>query len=173
MSLNATVGASISASQGGTTPTSDLGGASGASVRAAITASVSLSNGTGAGQGDLMFADRRTVTDGATENLDLNGVLNDAFGNQIDALRVKAVVIKAADANTTDLTFGGGANAWATLFGATAAVTVRPGATVSAFAGSADAVAWTVTAGTGDNIQVVNAAGADADYDIVIIAASA
>jgi hypothetical protein len=173
MVLSATVAASIAASLGEAAPTSDLGGSSGASARANISQAVTLTDGTGAGQGDLMFADRRTVTDGATEDLDLAGVLTDALGNTITAVRVKAIVITAADGNTTDLTIGADANAWATLLNAAGTLTLRPGSSIAAFAGAADAVGWTVTAGTGDILQVVNGAGADATYDIVIIAASA
>lgn len=174
MTLTATITNSLVASQADTAPTGDLSTGSPATSRTAVSHGVRLANGTGAGQADIKWDDQRTVTDGATEDLDLNGVLTDAFGASVDAARIKALYLKAADANTTDLTIGADVlNPWATFLNATGTITLRPGASVQLIAGAADATGFAVTAGTGDILQVANGAGADADYDIVIIAASA
>lgn len=140
-------------------------------------AAVRLTSGTGAGQADKMWSDTRSLATGASEDLDLAGVLTDPFGATITFARVKGLYIKAADANTTNLTVGANVtSAWGTLFGPTGAsggtVTLRPGGLFVAVCGAADATAWAVTATSGDLLHVVNAAGATASYDIVIVGAS-
>lgn len=154
-------------------PTNDLGAGSPGSSVVNVSHGVRLANGTAAGQADLMFADTRTLGDGATEDLDLAGVLTDAFGNVLGTARVKAIYVKAAAANTTDITIGAGTNPWATLLNTTGTITLRPGASFQAIADDGDATGWLVTAGTGDILQVANSAGAAGDYDIVVIGASA
>lgn len=139
--------------------------------------SVRLTSGTGAGQADKIWTDTRSLTTGASEDLDLAGVLTDPFGATITFARVKGLYVKAADANTTNLTVGANvASSWATLFGPTGAsggtVTLRPGGLFVAVCGVADATGWVVTATTADLLHVVNAAGATASYDIVIVGAS-
>lgn len=172
--LNTVISANITTTLADDAPTSDLGASSGGTAKAAIAASARLSDGTGAGAADLTFGDRRTVTDGATEDLDLAGVLTDAFGDTITAVRVKAIMIKASAANTTNLTVGADATApWIGLLNAAGTITLRPGASFLASAGEDDATGMAVTATTADIIQVVNGAGADATYDIVIVGASA
>lgn len=140
-------------------------------------AAVRLATGTGAGQADKIFSDTRSLTTGASEDLDLAGVLTDALGATITFARVKGLFVAAAAANTTNLTVGANVvNGWATLLGPTGAsggtVTLRPGGMFLAACGSADATGWAVTAGTGDLLHVVNAAGATAAYDIVVVGAS-
>jgi hypothetical protein len=136
---------------------------------------VSLATGTGAGQADKVFSDRRTLAASGTEDLDLAGVLLDAFGAAITFARIKGIVISAAAANTNSVIVGAAsATQWATLFNAAGTVTLKPGGAFCALAGAADAVAWPVTAGTGDLLKIANSAGTTTvTYDIVIIGASA
>lgn len=136
---------------------------------------VHLDTGTGAGKADLRFTDTRTLAASATEDLDLAGVLTDAFGAAITFARVKGLFISASAANTNNVIVGAAAaNPWAALLGATGTVTLRPGATFAAIAGAADATAYAVTAGTGDLLKVANSgAGTPVTYDIVVIGASA
>ncbi|MGW7198459.1 hypothetical protein [Streptomyces chryseus] len=136
---------------------------------------VALTSGTGAGKADRIFSDRRTLAASATEDLDLAGVLLDAFGAAITFVRVKGLYIAAADANVNNVVVGNAtANAWATLLSATGTVTLRPGAAVGAMAGAADATAYAVTGATGDLLKIANSgAGTSVTYDIVIIGASA
>lgn len=154
-------------------PVGDLAAGVAATSKVTTLHGVRLATGTGAGQADLMFSDTRTLGDGSSEDLDLAGSLSDAFGGTITNLRVKAIYIKSSSANTTDLTVGAGTNPWATLLNSAGTITLRPGASFQAIAGEADATAWTVTAGTGDVLQVSNGGGATADYDVVVIGASA
>jgi hypothetical protein len=145
-----------------------------ARVPAQLNRSVSLANGTGAGKADKVYQARRTLAASATEDLDLAGVLTDALGAALTFVRVKGLFISAAAANTNNVVVGAAvSNAWATLLNATGTLTVRPGATVGAMAGAADAVGYAVTAGTGDLLKVANSAGGTSvTYDIFIVGAS-
>lgn len=136
---------------------------------------VQLTTGPGAGQADRLYA--ATVTVGASSNtdLDLVGVLLDAFGAAITFVRVKGLYVLAAAANVNNVVLGAAAaNPWATLLSATGTVTLRPGAELMVRAGAADATAYAVTAGTGDLFRVANSgAGSSVSCDIGIIGSSA
>lgn len=136
---------------------------------------VHLASGTGAGAADLRFTDTRTVAASSSEDLDLAGVLADAFGSTLTFVKVKGLFISAAAANTNDVVVGNASsNAWAALLGATGTITLRPGATLGVMAGAADATGYTVTADTGDLLKVANSAGSTSvTYDIVVIGTSA
>jgi hypothetical protein len=152
--------------------TLDLGTAR---VPVSLNRSVNLTSGTGAGQADKVFSDRRTLAASATEDLDLAGVLLDAFGAAITFVRVKGIFISAAATNANNVVVGAAAsNPWATLLNATGTLTLRPGATVGAMAGVTDGTGYTVTAATGDLLKVANSgAGTSVTYDIHIVGASA
>ncbi|MFE6408155.1 hypothetical protein ACFVOR_14615 [Streptomyces sp. NPDC057837] len=140
-----------------------------------LSRSMSLGSGTGAGKADRVFSDRRTLAASATEDLDLAGVLLDAFGSAITFARIKGLIIAAAAGNTNNVVVGAAAtNAWATLLGATGTVILRPGAFLAVGTGVADATGYAVTAGTGDLLKVANSgAGTPVTYDVHIIGASA
>lgn len=137
--------------------------------------SVSLVSGTGAGHADLIFSDRRTLAASATEDLDLAGVLTDAFGATITFARIKGLYVAAAAGNTNSVVVGNASsNGWATLLSATGTVTLRPGASFMAMAGVADAVGYAATASTGDLLKIANSSsGTPVTYDIVIVGVSA
>lgn len=136
---------------------------------------VNLASGTGAGAADKVFSDRRTLAASGTEDLDLAGVLIDAFGATVTLARVKGLYIAAAAGNTNNVVVGNASsNGWATFLSATGTVTLRPGAAFLAMAGPADATAWAVTASTGDLLHVANSgSGTSVTYDVVVIGASA
>ncbi|MEU6535513.1 hypothetical protein [Streptomyces sp. NPDC047000] len=136
---------------------------------------MSLKNGTAAGQADRVFSDRRTLAASATEDLDLAGVLLDAFGSAITFARIKGLVIAAAAGNTNNVVVGAAAsNPWATLLSSTGTVTLRPGAFLAVGTGTADATGYAVTAATADLLKIANSAGSTSvTYDIHIIGASA
>lgn len=146
-----------------------------ATANTPIRRSLNLANGTGAGAADKVFSDRRTLAASAAEDLDLAGVLTDAFGATITFARIKGLIIAASSANANNLVIGAASsNAWATLLNATGTITLRPGATLALMAGAADATCYGVTAGTGDLLHVVNGAGGTSvTYDVLIIGASA
>lgn len=137
---------------------------------------VDLANGTAAGQADRVFHDTRTLAASATEDIDLAGVLADAFGATLTFARVKGLIVAAAAANTNNVIVGG---ASATQFvswngGATHTVTVRPGAVFALMAGAADATGYVTAAGSTDLLKIANSAGSTSvTYDLVVVGCSA
>lgn len=136
--------------------------------------SMLLATGTGASQSDKIFSDTRTVNASTNDDLDLAGVLTDAFGQTLTFARVKGLIIARSDpANPNNLTIGNAAAngfvSW--LGGATHTVTVRPGGGIALWA--PDATAYAVTAGTADILRVANGSGSAVTYDIIVIGASA
>lgn len=151
--------------------TQDLGSAV---ANALKSISVSLANGTAAGQADKLFADSRTLAASATEDLDLSGVLTDPLGNTLTFAKVKGLLIAADAGNTNNVIVGAaGVNPWVGLLNATGTVTLRPGAAALFVAGAADATAY-VAASPADLIKVANSgAGSTVTYHVVIIGTGA
>lgn len=167
MALTATIAGSITARQ---TSVADLGTAT---FPATISKSISLTSGTAAGQADILWTDTRTLGASATENLDLAGVLTDAFGATLTAAKVKAVMISADAANTNNVVVGGHASAaFVGWFGdATDTIVLKPG---YFFLLGGSGTGYTVTATTGDLIKVLNSAGTTGvTYSITVIGTSA
>jgi len=166
-------GAQLSVAAAGTlTAALDLGTGS---APQNLARSMTLGNGTGAGNADRLFADRRTLAASATEDLDLAGVLLDAFGAAVTFARIKGLIIAAAVGNTNNVVVGAAAsNPWATLLSATGTVTLRPGAFIAVGTAATDATGYAVTAATADLLKIANSgAGTSVTYDIHIIGASA
>ncbi len=141
-----------------------------------VSQSYGFSTGTGAGQADKIFSDTRTIAASSNDDLDLAGVLIDALGSVITFARVKALVIRAAAANTNNLILGGSATNPVTtiLGGTTPTLTIRPGGSIVLVAGVGDAVGYVITAATADILRLTNGgAGSSVTYDIIIIGASA
>ena len=135
-----------------------------------------LGSGTGAGNADRVWSDRRTLAASASEDLDLAGVLLDAFGAAITFARIKGLVIAAAAGNTNNVIVGGASSngfiSW--VGGATHTVTVRPGGALALMTGAADATAYAVAAGTADLLHIANSSsGTSVTYDVHIIGCSA
>jgi len=132
---------------------------------------IQLSSGTGYGKADIAFMDTRTLAASTSENLDLAGVLVDAFGATINAAKVKAIMIENPEASLSTLTVGAAAsNTFNGPFsGATHSVDIKPGDRVL----FVSRTGWPVTAGTGDILKVANGAGGSVNYNVEIIAASA
>lgn len=168
------VTANLSASVAGTqTSALDLG-----TITFPFTATASTAfstSGTGAGQVDMVFTDTRTLTASATEDLDLAGSLTGALGTTLTFARIKAVFVKAADANTNNVQVTRPAsNGVPWLMAAGDGIALRPGAFNLWGSGSADATGVAVTAGTGDLITFTNSAGTTpVTYTVVILGCSA
>jgi hypothetical protein len=169
---SATLTARLSAVEVGA---NDFGGPVFAPTMEAI---ISLTNGTAAGQADLVFFDERTITTGASLDLDLSGVLADAFGVTITAVELVALFVinapRSGAANTTSLTIGGGTNPIVGYLGGTTPTIgpIRPASFV--FLGSTDAAGFgAITAATGDILRITNSAGATNTCQIAFIARSA
>jgi hypothetical protein len=161
MSVTGSVDISINAVNVGT---ADLGNPS---VKVAISETEQFTGGNGAlGTADILFKDTRTLAASATENLDLVGVLANAFGATITAAEIIAIYVKAADANVNNVVIGNVANGFAGPLGATGTYAVLPGDYYLAVSRAG----WAVTAATADLLRVANsAAGTSVTYDVVII----
>ena len=136
-----------------------------------VTKTLDLANGVAVNQANVLFSNTYASTTGATQSLDLaGGGLTDAFGVALAPARIKCVFISSNAANTTNLTILGNANAVPILNTAATTMTLTPGGVFMAC--NPSATGWAVTAGTGDIVQIVNAAGATANADVVLIGAS-
>lgn len=136
------------------------------------TAKIQLANGTGSAQADLIFHDTRTLAASGTEDLDLAGVLTSSFGATLTFVELRAIYVKAADANTNTINVTRPASNGVPLFlAASDGIPIPPGG-VFMWCCPADGKV-TVTAATGDLITVTNAAaGTSVTYDVVILGAS-
>lgn len=139
-----------------------------------VSKSISLADGTGASQANVLFTDTRTIAASGTDDLDLAGVLTSAFGSTIAMARMKMLYVAAAAANTNNVIVGGAASAqmvnW--VGDATDTVIVRPGGLL--LLACSDATGYAVTATTGDLLRIANSAGGTSvTYDIMIVGASA
>jgi hypothetical protein len=145
----------------------DLGAAS---YPLSYTYMTALADGTGANQAKEIFSDTRTLTASANEDLDLSGVLLDAFGAAILFTKIKAILITADPANVNDVVVGGAAtNQVASIFGAvTHTIKVKPGGMFAIVA--PDVNGYAITAATGDLLRVTNGgAGTSVTYTIIVI----
>lgn len=136
-------------------------------------ADLELSSGTGASQCDLEYRAQRTLAVSANEDLDLAGALADAFGSTLTFVKVRGIYIKAAAGNTNSVIIKpASSNGFTGPFGAaTHTITLPKG---GIFIATAPDAGWTVTAGTGDKINIANSAGSTTvTYDIHVIGASA
>lgn len=139
----------------------------------ALSSAVPLTTGTAASQADRAFVDTRTLGISATEDLDLAGILLDAFGAAITFVKIKALIIKAAAGNTNNVNLSRPAGATGVpLFLAVGdGIVIPPGYT---FAWFGPGTGITVTPATGDLITLTNSgAGTGVTYDVVIIGTSA
>lgn len=127
-----------------------------------------MSNGTTSGLVSQMWHDTRTLGASATENLDLAGVLQNAFGVTLTFATIKFVLVRAAAGNTNDVQFTRGATNGVPLFmAAGGGIALGPG---EWFIWSNNTTGKTVTPGTGDILTVTNSAGGTSvSYDIVIV----
>jgi hypothetical protein len=145
------------------------------SVQVAKPYTVNLTDGTAAGQANRIFHDTRTLAASANEDLDLAGVLTDAFGASLTFARIKGLIVAASAANANNVIVGGAAsNQFVSWVGAgTHTLTVRPGGVLALMAGAADATGYAVTAGTGDLLRIANSgAGTSVSYDVILVGCS-
>lgn len=133
---------------------------------------ISLLAGTGADMADKMYAARRQLASGASEDLDLAGSLADALGTTFTLAKLKAIIIKPVAGNTTTITVTRPAMNGVPLFTAASDGLAPIGRTgLFMWVDPDDGIA--VTGGTGDLITITNSAGAVANYDVVLIGTSA
>lgn len=131
-----------------------------------------LTDGAGLNQAKKVFDDTRTLAASASEDLDLAGVLTDAFGQVLALTKVKALIVVADATNVNNVIVGGAAaNGFVTPFGgATHTVTIRPGGAMILIA--PDAAGYAVTAATADLLKIANSgAGSAVTYTVIVVAA--
>ena len=127
-----------------------------------------FTDGSGDGQAQYIWHDQRTIATSANDDLDLAGVLTDAFGQAIMFAKVRALLIRNRSAVAT-LTVGPAAASGVTGFLGTGEV-LPVGATKLLVCNKA--ASWTITAGSADKIRITNnSAVAVASYDIVVVGA--
>lgn len=115
---------------------------------------------------DILFSDTRTLAASASEDLDLAGVLADAFGATIAAAEIVAIFVKAAAGNTNSVIVGAATAPFAGPLGATGTYTIRPGEYYLAVSQTG----WAVGAGTTDDLKIANSGGTTGvTYNIVIL----
>lgn len=135
---------------------------------------VDLLNGTGAGQADVLYANTATLAASATADLDLT-TLTPAIGGTSNFVKVKALVIIAADGNTNNVVLGAAAaNPWTSIYTATGTEQVRPGGATIKLTSATDTAGFAVTPAGQRVLRVANGgAGTSVTYTIGIIGTSA
>jgi len=129
-----------------------------------------IADGNGANQADEVFSDTRTLSASANEDIDLNGVLINAFGQTVNFTTIKAFIVHAAKENTNNISVVAKApNGWVSPFiAASDGVTLRPDGTLVII--NPDGTGMAVTPGTADLLTITNlAGGTSVDYDIILI----
>jgi hypothetical protein len=133
--------------------------------------SLVYASGTGSGQFDKLFADSRTVNASTTDTLDLAAALLDVDGAAFTPAEICFVAIYNAGTQVITVQRPA-ANGVPWLTAAGDAIPIPPTGLLVLATSSASGLA-TVTAGTGDLIDIVNGAGVAVTYEIVIGARSA
>lgn len=138
-----------------------------------IEKALQFTSGTGANQADILWCDERTIAASGSEDLDLAGVLTDAFGGTVAAAELVAILVIAADGNTNNVVVGNAANPIPLFGGATPTFAVKPGGFFFAAAPNAAGL-LTVGAGATDVLKVANSgAGTSVTYKIAVLARAA
>lgn len=134
---------------------------------------ITLENGTGTNQADMLWHDQRSLNASANEDIDLAGALTGSFGTTLTFARIKGLIVAAASGNSNNVQVARGSSNGCTIFlAASDGLVVRPGGLVAWFAPDATGIA--VAAGSSDILNIANGgAGTSVTYDIVVIGASA
>jgi hypothetical protein len=132
----------------------------------------SWQTGVGSNQADKVYTATRTVAASGTDALDLAGVLTDPLGSALTFVKMKALLVRAAAANTNNVRLNRPATNGVPLFVAVSSgIDILPG---GLFLWTAPGAGVTVTPATGDIINLDNSgAGTSVTYDIVIVGTSA
>lgn len=128
-------------------------GQTNASVAVDQNKSITLTDGTGPNQVNVLWQDTRVLADGANESLDLAGTLLDAFGTTVALARVKGIMIENQSADAS-LIVGAAASPWIGMLNAAGTITIPPGGML--LWGGPNAAGAVVTAGTGDLLKMTH-----------------
>jgi hypothetical protein len=143
-----------------------------ASAPLALNTRITMPSGTATGQADLCWSDTRTVAASSTDALDLAGTLAGNLGGTLTIVKLKAVLVRAAAANSNNVRVNRPASNGVPLFlAASDGIDVLPG---GLFLWVAPGAGVTVTAATGDLLNIDNSgAGTSVTYDVVLVGTSA
>jgi hypothetical protein len=134
---------------------------------------INLADGVGTNQANLVWSDTRTLAASTSEELDLTALPNSPPFSNTSMVKVKAILIIAADGNTNNVEVG---NAAATQFlgGFLAAAhrwAIPPG---GVFLVAAPKAGWASTDGVSDKLKIANSgAGTSVDYSLILIGTDA
>ncbi len=141
---------------------------------------IELANGVAANQANKIFAETAAIATAGTQSYDLAGAMVDVFGAAFTPAKLKCIYIESCGAtnvargclaaNTTNLTLLGDAASVPILNTVATTTTLPPGGVF--FVCRPDLAGWAVTGGTGDIVKIVNAAGATAYVQVVLVGTS-
>jgi hypothetical protein len=138
---------------------------------------LTLAEGTGVGQFDLVYAAEHTIASASNLDLDLAGALEDGLGGAVVFAELVALQIinEAEDGtvNTTAITVGGGSNPFDGFWGTAGDQIVLNPSDMFLIAGRGAAGIGAVTADTADILRIANASGAAAKVQVMILGRSA
>jgi len=120
---------------------------------------IKLSDGTGAAEvGDQQWSDYRSLATGASESLDLAGVLTNAFGATITFNTIRLLLIENTSTASSLIIDGTVANSWTGFLDANGTITIRPsGSNYPSLlcVSGVDSTGMDVTAGSVDILKLV------------------
>lgn len=133
------------------------------------TFSIPFTNGTGANQANNRWSDTRSLLTATNEDLDFaGGSLTGPLGTALTFTKIKAIVIYAPTTNTAAIAVTRpAANGVPFLTTASDGFSLQPGG-LFILTNPSDA-GITVTAATGDLINIANASGATQSYQIIVL----
>ena len=151
------------------TGTNDFGGPRFAPTIESI---LKFTHGVGANQADILWADERTLAASATEDIDLAGVLTNAFGATINAAELVGLLVIAAAGNTNNVVLGDATQPIPLFGGTNPTFAVKPGGFFFVAAPNAAGL-LTVGAGSTDDLKITNSgSGTAVTYQIAVLARS-
>jgi len=131
-------------------------------------------DGVGFNQADLAFSDIRSLAASANEDLDLVGGFTDGLGNTVSPAKVAAIAFLNYSTTQTLRLKPASSNGWTGLqSGSTDYLSIPPASTdMPGCVIFCAPRGLTITAGTGDLVNVANPSGSTASYRIVLIGRS-
>lgn len=128
-----------------------------------------FTNGTTTNDIDLVYQDTCTLTTGATQTYDLDGLTDPITGGAVAFVKIRAIIIYSKLTANKVLTIGGG-DFQGPFTAAADSIDLPP---EGFYVVTAPVDGWTVTADSGDGLLITNAAGGSSTFDIYIMGASA
>ena len=149
----------------------------------AVNYSKTLTDGTGSGSANQIYADKLTIAAGATTTLDFTGAgaLTDIFGSAVAFARIKLLYLEhLTSAATAAVEIAG---TWVSATSGTANFLILGGTTPTVkallrpgwclFLGGTEATAFPVANGTTDTITLKNTDAAPISLNVVVVGANA